>query len=502
MYKKAALICLPKQDLHRPPGALAILASACKEQKIDYEVFDFNLWLHNNTAEHQWNEINDNWESVDPFKQKNTLWYKLFLEKLSLFVDQILATAPDLISISVFSDLSACPCMEMVTMLNQRVQRESFKIVIGGTGIRAKLPSFASDLCLELLTTKSIDYFIFGEGEIAYRRLLQGQTGQGINDYDAEQIDDLNQFPFPNYEKIDPKNYKFIVQPEIVVTGSRGCVRKCTYCDVARYWPKYRYRTGQKIAEEMLHYWQTVNVNHFEFSDSLINGSLKQFMEMNQTLVELKQQYLGFDPQYKGQFICRDNKSMKERDYINMAEAGCKYLYVGVESFSNQIRWDMDKKFNNEDLDWHLKMCGKYGIKNSFLMLVGYPTEHLDDHKKNIQWLHENQHYAQSGVISLIVFGYTAGILEDTPLFHMQDQLGIVSEYADGNEFWANNWVSVNNPQLTLKERIRRWVELTDVATSLGYLMPRNEHYIKRFINILKTVKHKKRSFPIQASHV
>ena len=221
---------------------------------------------------------------------------------------------------------------------------------------------------------------------------------------------------------------------------------------------------------------------------------------MNRELIALKHDHPDFDPHYKGQFICRASSSMKEQDYAEMADAGCDYLYVGVESFSDHIRWDMDKKFNNEDLDWHLKMCGKYGIKNSFLMLVGYPTETLEDHKKNLAWLQKNQHYALSGVIALIVFGYTASILEDTPLFHMQQQLGILKEYHDADEFLSANWVSAHNPQLTLTERIRRWVDLTEAAARLGYLMPRNEHYIKRFIAIMKTIKTKKKAFPIYSN--
>lgn len=498
LYKKAALISLPKQDLHRPPGALAILASACEENNLLYEVHDFNLWLSKHLQQDEWNNINDNWETMDPFLRKDTKWYGIFLDRLSQFVDQVLSGSFDLICISVFSDLSACPCVEMVDAFNRSEKRGSLKIVIGGTGIRAKLPTFQNDLCHELLEKKVIDYFIFGEGEMAFRRLLRGEVGQGINDYDAMQIDDLDQFPFPSYEKIHPQNYQFVSRPEIVLTGSRGCVRKCTYCDVARYWPKYRYRSGKQIAEEMLHYWQTVGINHFEFSDSLINGSLKQFKEMNHELLILKKQHLNFDPHYKGQFICRPSNSMKEQDYMDMAEAGCDYLYVGVESFSDKIRWDMDKKFTNADLDWHLKMTGKYGIKNSLLMLIGYPTETHEDHAKNLQWLHDNQHYAQSGVIALIVFGYTAGILEDTPLFHMREQLGIVPEFEDDDKFWPSNWISLDNPQLTLRERIKRWVELTNTAAKLGYLMPRNKHYIKRFIAMLKTVKHKKKSYIIQ----
>ena len=281
-----------------------------------------------------------------------------------------------------------------------------------------------------------------------------------------------------------------MVNPEVIVTGSRGCVRKCTYCDVAKYWPKFRYRSGKSIANELYHYYKTTNVKNFEFSDSLINGSLKQFREMNLAILDLQKKDPNFKISYKGQFICRDYSHMKEIDYANMKAAGCDYIYVGIESFSDKVRYDMDKKFKNIDIDYHLHMCGRYGIKNNFLMLVGYPTETINDHQENLKVLKKYQHYSQSGVIEMIVFGYTAGILEDTPLHRLQQELGIIKEFDVA--IGAFNWISLNNPTLNLKERIRRWVELTELAINLGYRMPRNQHYINKFIDLLVRTKNKK----------
>lgn len=490
MYKKVILIALPKQDLLRPPGALPILAAACEEFNIDYEVADFNLWLYNNVSSDIWNLINDNWDTINPMSNCDQNYYKVFISKLIEFVGLVKQYCPDLIAISVFADNGSVCALELIRLLNQD---KIYDIAIGGTGIRARMPLFDNqELCSALFEQKQIDYYLFGEGEVIFRKLLVKDTKfPGINNFNLEQIDDLDSFPFPSYQKINPLDYAYINNPEVIVTGSRGCVRKCTYCDVAKYWPKFRYRDGKAIADELYHYYKTVNVRHFEFSDSLINGSLKQFREMNLSILELQKKDPLFKISYKGQYICREVTQMKEIDYINMKNAGCDYIYVGIESFSDSIRYDMDKKFKNVDIDHHLRMCGRYGISNSFLMLVGYPTETIDDHKQNLITLKKYQHYAQAGVIEMIVFGYTAGILEDTPLFHLQQELGIVHEFDMSHEFEGINWVSLNNPTLTLKERIRRWVELTELAIDLGYNMPRNQHYISRFIDLLERSKDK-----------
>jgi hypothetical protein len=492
MYKKVTLISLPKQDLIRPPGALPILAAACEDHNIDYEIRDFNLWLYNNTDKSVWSCIDDNWDNPDPFDFKDREYYKIFLEKLKTFIDLVILDNSDLIAISIFADNSGACALEFIKELNLRKTRTKFDIAIGGTGIRARLPRLNDEeLCCSLLSQKLIDFYLFGEGEEIFRKLLIKETEHpGINNFQLKQIENLDDFSFPSYKKINPSNYPYEFNPEIIITGSKGCVRACTYCDVAKYWPKFRYRSGAKIAEELYSYYKNIGIKNFEFSDSLINGSIKQFREMNKSLLEYKKCDDNFNISYKGQFICRGKNQFKEQDYIDMKSAGCDYIYVGVESFSDPVRYAMDKKFTNEDLDFHLEMCGKHNIKNSFLMLVGYPTETLDDHKKNLEALKKYQHYAQAGVIAMIVFGYTASILEETPLYNLQHQMRIVNEFPK-NLIGNSNWISLNNPSLTLKERIRRWVELTEVAIKLGYAMPRNIHYLNRFINLLEKTNHK-----------
>ena len=59
-------------------------------------------------------------------------------------------------------------------------------------------------------------------------------------------------------------------------------------------------------------------------------------------------------------------------------------------------------------------------------------------------------------------------------------------------------WVSLDNPTLTINERIRRWVELTVTASDLGYSMPRMQHYIMKFVSVLEQKKDKFKKFSIK----
>jgi tRNA A37 methylthiotransferase MiaB len=489
MYNSVALVALPRQDLIRPPGALPILASICEQAQIDYSVWDFNLWLKKNCNEKLWYPIDINWMKIDSTLEVNKPWFLHFKEMLEQYVDLLVASNPDLICISVFTDHSAHCAWEMIHEIRKKTNA---KILIGGTGVTAKMPlTQFMPMCKVLLEEKLIDFYIYGEGEINLLRVLQHDLDHpGINNLDAVQIEDLNQLPCPSYAKISPNDYLYINEPSITVNNSRGCVRACTYCDVAHYWPKFRFKDGTKVANELFDIWKETGVKSFEFSDSLINGSIKEFKKLNQRLIELRHNHPEFKINYKGQFICRAAVQFKEQDYKHMAEAGCDYIYVGVETFSESVRMSMAKKFDNSALDFHLKMTAKYGIRNVFLMLVGYPTETLDDHKFNLDTLKRYQHYAQAGVIEMITFGFTASILDNTPLFHMQEQLEIVPEFDDFKNI--SNWVSLKNPTLTYKERVRRWVDLTESANDLGYNQTRIPSLVERLRQSLEVTATKK----------
>ena len=56
---------------------------------------------------------------------------------------------------------------------------------------------------------------------------------------------------------------------------------------------------------------------------------------------------------------------------------------------------------------------------------------------------------------------------------------------------WGENWISLDNPSLTLTKRIERWLELVKLASDLGYTMPRVQHHVARFIKFLTLNKKK-----------
>jgi hypothetical protein len=171
---------------------------------------------------------------------------------------------------------------------------------------------------------------------------------------------------------------------------------------------------------------------------------------------------------------------MTEELYRLMAEAGADILITGVEHASERIRFEMGKEFDDEDLKHHTRMCAKYGIRNIFLMFIGYPTETIEDHQKMLDFLEEYQVYALSNTISVIRLGFTGSLDKGTKLeLKTIDNITIRPEFPDlkfmvmddQNLDWiyGRNWINLNNPSLTFRERIRRRLEINERCLELGY---------------------------------
>jgi radical SAM superfamily enzyme YgiQ (UPF0313 family) len=99
-------------------------------------------------------------------------------------------------------------------------------------------------------------------------------------------------------------------------------------------------------------------------------------------------------------------------------------------------------------------------------MMVGYPTETLDDFAQSVQLLKRYQKYLINDTALFLSAHYPTSLLPNTPLFDMMHELGI--EQSDVNDP-VQQWSIATNPELTVTERYRRWSEFIRTALELGY---------------------------------
>jgi hypothetical protein len=146
----------------------------------------------------------------------------------------------------------------------------------------------------------------------------------------------------------------------------------------------------------------------------------------------------------------------------------------------------MKKKFSNQDIDYHLEQCARWGIPNVLLMIVGYPTEIIQDHQDNLNAIVKYKKYAEMGTIFMVRWGFTMHLYDHTPIMGMLGDLGIqVDQNIKFDSVYS--WSSTTNPGNTLRERIRRRIEIHELCVELGYPMPR----VYEELSVLKTLAEK-----------
>lgn len=459
-----AIISLPRLDLTRPAIAPAILSSLANSINVKNRIFDFALETYERSSKDDWHEYELYWQ-VD-LKHQLDAERKIKLDKLfDTFVQEVVDADPSWIAISVFTYNS----INATNLFIEKIRlKTKAKIIIGGQALESRIDE-KKTYAQSMLDKGAIDYFCAGEAETTFTAVLEGQKeGPGINNFGWKQMENLDDTPTPNYKDYNFDRYHHLVYGKSLwVNASRGCVRRCDFCDIGKRWKKFRFRSGESIFNEIKEQIQTHNIKGFHFADALINGSIKSFTDMNYNLLKGIESKAIHRPLFGGHFIVRPANQMPEEHYKIAAQAGMDNISIGVETGSDALRWRMNKKFTNDDVAYHLEMCQKYGIKNLFLMFSGHPTETIQDHRQTIEMLKRFKRYTVYGTITGLEVG-NAAIIDDTPLAHWAMQNRIHYK-ADGVRGDNRLWFNPENPSLTLSERIRRQLEIYDVAINNGW---------------------------------
>ena len=461
------------------PAAAAVLKGNVMQAGFTSKIIDFNaeiddFCLNNPNLS---NSIN-NFFNYNTFYNKNTwLTIKPMLEE---WADRIISYNPKWLGISVFSYNSHRATR--LLSLAVKMRNKDIKIVIGGSGIKTD-KTFAETLYEQ----KIINAYIKGDGEVSLVELLQGNTSYpGINGIPPIQINNLDSLAYPNYDDYELARYESQNGLQALpITGSKGCVRNCTFCDINAAWPKYYYRSGKSIASEIKYQVEKYDVQVFRFTDSLTNGSMKAFREMCYHLAEFRKT-LSDDKKFiwEGHFIVRSTKQMSPKDFDLMKQSGAELTWIGFESGSERVRKHMKKGYTNADMNYTMEQLDRVGIKTRMLMIVGYPTETEEDFQQTKDLFDEWLPYLHTGTIDEVQLGATLNLLPRTPLADNKEKYRILQPTNH-----INNWLCLDNPTLTYKERLKRRILLQAHVERLGYTCFMGQDYIKQMQSQWEQVK-------------
>jgi len=281
---------VPKIDPDAPTIGPALLKTHVQDAGFSCEVIDLNIKLfkaaQEKNMEHVWN-YDDHFFSTDwsdPYlSDEFNEFYEEFKHVFDSWIEIIREKNPRYLGLSILSIYSQSVAIKIGQLVKEQLPH--IKILWGGPQIE-----FGIDKFVEL---GYLDHYIFGDAEKSLVEFLKGNFDYiGIDSVEKiNQLHDLNSMKFPNYDDIDWNEY-YDPEGELTtyITGSRGCVKRCTFCNVHKLWPDFRFRSGENIANEMIYIKERYNRNIFKFTDSLINGSMKAFRELCQVLSDYKKE--------------------------------------------------------------------------------------------------------------------------------------------------------------------------------------------------------------------
>ena len=445
------IIAVPFTDTDKPLQAPAILKAVVEKHGYTAQTYDLNYDF--SKSKHK---------DIDFLKQYFSLGTTNYHNKIIVAEDYVSDMAsmlleafdPKFIAVSVFT----YQCQTFAMLLAQHLKKlnPEIKIIFGGQGLSTQGIQSSDAWAKECKQLGLIDHYIISEGEQALVNLLKHGKGKGIDNTDWEQKLDIDNIPYPNYENYNLEKYD---NKTLMITGSRGCVRRCTFCDIHKHWKRFVFRSGQSIANEMIYQSKKYQTYQFNFTDSLINGSMKAYRDF---ISVLSKHNNSTDKKltWGGQFIVRGISAMTENDWTMTKQSGAESLALGIESGSEEVRNHMKKQFSDQDLDEFMEQAHKNNVALTFLMILGYPTETQENFLQTLKMFKRYKKY--QSVIEGVVLGTTLGILPGTPL---AEELIEDIQMNDGENFWTYK----KNPYLDFRERIKRRIITGEECVKMGY---------------------------------
>ena len=297
---------------------------------------------------------------------KKTLW-------------EIESFQPDILGLTVYT----APAVGAYAVASSIKEKYPSTFIVAGGPHATALPE-------EVLERSPIDVVVQGEGEITFYELV-ALYQQGEHDSTAslskvdgivfkkngsfhhspirQRISDLDSLPFPARDLIDLSRYKgwYLNRgaSEGAILMARGCPYHCTFCSCA-VWkttkPFVTFRTPQNIVDEIEELCMKYGLHEIYDVADEFNNNIPHALSICE---EVKRR----DLKISWKASMRAYPLMEEL-VSAMAEAGCWYVLLGVESGNQEAINGIQKRITLEQVERACRLFHKHGIKVMGLFML------------------------------------------------------------------------------------------------------------------------------------
>ena len=264
-------------------------------------------------------------------------------------------------------------------------------VIIQGGPMASTIPKL-------ILDNTDVDIVVIGEGEATISELIRSlkrnknlslvkgigfkYKGKIVFTGARERITNLDTIPSPAYDLFPMDKYLSNLKKLdrcFDLSTSRGCPHGgCAFCKIV-FGKKVTYMSPERVIEEMLHLNNKFGVEKFSFVNDnfFINRTyIKKFCN------ELKRRRLEFKWRFQARADLLNRETIKE-----MKSAGLFGISCGLESGSQKILSEMNKRLNIKIAEKNVKDAIKEGIEVIGLFIVGMPSEDEDTINETIEYI-------------------------------------------------------------------------------------------------------------------
>lgn len=155
----------------------------------------------------------------------------------------------------------------------------------------------------------------------------------------------------------------------IAYHSSLGCPFTCSFCAVVPIFEaRWKGKSAQKIIEDIKMIKENYGGDSIEFHDNNFFVSEKRTVEFSKLIAPHKMKWWG-----EGRIDTIDKYS--DDSLKIMADSGCKMIFLGAESGSDDILDSIDKggKQTGEQIKAFAERIGKFGIIPEYSFVLGFP---------------------------------------------------------------------------------------------------------------------------------
>lgn len=261
---------------------------------------------------------------------------------------------------------------------------------------------FPSNQYKSVLSSDYVDYIVDGPGDTAFPSLLEAlendqplheirnlifQEGEHFIRTARETLPNMDKLPALPYDKLNDfypmEGYlqrTFLGHRTIAYHSSFGCPFTCSFCAVVPiYNARWKGKSAKGVFDDIMHLKEKYGGDAIEFHDNNFFVSRKRTVEFAKLIKEHKMNWWG-----EGRIDTMDKYT--DEDLALLREAGCRMIFFGAETGSDEVLAKMDKGGTQtaEQIRSFAARLKRFDIIPEYSFVLGLPGDNPEAVMKQI----------------------------------------------------------------------------------------------------------------------